>query len=104
MNRPVLWRLLIMGFALLFGIIFSIPNFYGESPAVQVSSIKSTVKLSAKTAAEITKKLSADNVLYDRTSFEENLSGGTLKIRFSSTEEQLKGKDLSIGKKALGIK
>ncbi|OUV02281.1 MAG: protein translocase subunit SecD [Betaproteobacteria bacterium TMED82] len=94
MNKPELWRLMIMAVAVTFGVVFSVPNFYGESPAVQVSSLKSTVKLDTQLADAVTKELQLNSIKFNRTTFEENISGGTLKIRFSSTEEQLKGKDL----------
>ena len=45
MNRYPLWRYGVILLALLFGLIYTLPNFYGESPAVQVSSLKATVKI-----------------------------------------------------------
>jgi preprotein translocase subunit SecD len=29
----------------MFGLIYTLPNFFGEAPAVQVSSVKATVKV-----------------------------------------------------------
>jgi preprotein translocase subunit SecD len=45
MNRYALWKYIVIAVALLLGAIYTLPNFYGESPAVQVSSGKSTVKI-----------------------------------------------------------
>lgn len=49
MNRYPLWKYIIVGFALVFGFIYTLPNFFGESPAVQVSSAKATIKVDIKT-------------------------------------------------------
>ena len=43
MNRYPVWKYAIIVIALLVGIIYTLPNFYGEAPAVQVASVKATV-------------------------------------------------------------
>ncbi|MBC7514705.1 MAG: hypothetical protein H7234_09770, partial [Herminiimonas sp.] len=43
MNRYPLWKYLIIVLALIFGVIYTVPNFFGESPAVQISSGKATL-------------------------------------------------------------
>ena len=43
MNRYPLWKYLVLGAALLIGLIYTLPNFFGEAPAVQVSSARATV-------------------------------------------------------------
>ena len=40
MNRYPWWKYLILGLALLIGLLYTLPNLYGEAPAVQVSSGK----------------------------------------------------------------
>ncbi|MFX6040623.1 hypothetical protein ABTE96_21875, partial [Acinetobacter baumannii] len=45
MNRYSLWTYALIVLALLFGVIYTVPNFFGESPAVQISSAKSTLKV-----------------------------------------------------------
>ena len=49
MNRYPAWRYVVILIALIFGVIFTLPNFFGESPAVQVSSLKATVKVDEDT-------------------------------------------------------
>ena len=44
MNRYPLWKYLIIAFALAVGLLYTLPNFFGEAPAVQVSSVKTAVK------------------------------------------------------------
>ena len=94
MNKPAYWRLAIMGIALLFGLIYTIPNFFGELPAVQISSTKATIKINSKIVDEVQVALAKKNIEHDPIKFENNISGGTIKIRFNSTETQLKAKEI----------
>jgi preprotein translocase subunit SecD len=94
MNKPAYWRLALMGIALLFGLTYSIPNFFGELPAVQISSTKATVKLNSRIVNKIKVALSQRNIEHDPIKFENNISGGTIKIRFNSTESQLKAREI----------
>jgi preprotein translocase subunit SecD len=48
MNRYPLWKYILIAVALALGLLYTLPNFYGEAPAVQVSSIKATVKVDAR--------------------------------------------------------
>ena len=45
MNRYPVWKYAIIAVALAFGLLYTLPNFFGEAPAVQVSSGKATVKI-----------------------------------------------------------
>ena len=78
---------------LVLGVLYTLPNFYGEAPAVQVSSGKSTLKLSPDLAGQLSSQLEAQGIKPDGVFFEETLGGGTLKLRFNSSEEQLKARD-----------
>ncbi len=65
---------------LVLGVLYTLPNFYGEAPAVQVSSGKSTLKLSPDLADRLSSQLEAQGVKPDGVFFEETLGGGTLKL------------------------
>jgi preprotein translocase subunit SecD len=89
MNRYPLWKYAILAFALLVGLLYTVPNFYGEAPAVQVSSGKATLKLDPSFVPRVEKvledaKLKADFVQFD---------GNTVKARFADTDTQIKAKD-----------
>ena len=86
MNKPATWRIVLMFFALIFGLTYSIPNFFGELPAVQVSSTKATVKVTGELIKKIELALSEAKIIHDPIRFENNLSGGTAKIRFDTTD------------------
>ena len=78
---------------LVLGVLYTLPNFYGEAPAVQVSSGKSTLKLSSELADQLASQLAGQGIEPDGVFFEETLGGGTVKLRFNSSEEQLKARD-----------
>ena len=42
MNRYPLWKYILIAVALAIGLLYTLPNFFGEAPAVQVSSVKTT--------------------------------------------------------------
>ena len=45
MNRYPLWKYITVLIAVFIGLLYTLPNFYGESPGVQVSSAKATIKV-----------------------------------------------------------
>src|SRR6478736_2489039 len=57
MNRYPVWKYAIIVIVLLVGLIYSLPNFFGEAPAVQVSAAKSTVKVDAATQSRVEEAL-----------------------------------------------
>ena len=92
MNKPEPWRLLLMFGALCFGLIFTVPNFYGEAPAIQISPGKATVKVKFDLVKQLNEQLNSASISFNKISHTNTIGGGTIKIRFSSTEEQLKAK------------
>ena len=58
MNRYPLWKYLIIAVALIIGVLYTLPNFFGEDPAVQVSAARSTVKVDATTRQRVDQLLS----------------------------------------------
>jgi preprotein translocase subunit SecD len=89
MNRYPLWKYLIVAFALLIGLLYTLPNLFGEAPAVQVSSIKSTVKITAATQTRAEEILAAASIANDGVYLDET----SLRIRFTDTDTQLRAKD-----------
>ena len=89
MNRYPVWKFAIIVIALLLGVVYTLPNFFGEAPAVQVSSSKMSAKVDGATMARVEDALRAANVLPSAVALE----GNSIKARFETTEEQLKAKD-----------
>src|SRR5512132_3642953 len=90
MNRYPLWKYLIVAFALVTGLIYTLPNFFGESPAVQVSSAKVTLKTDTRTLERVESTLKAANVETNGLFLDPN----GVKVRLKDTDTQLKAKDL----------
>ncbi len=89
MNRYPVWKFAIIVIALLLGVVYTLPNFFGEAPAVQVSSSKVSSKVDTATLARVEDALKAANV----PSAAVTLEGTSIKARFETTEQQLKAKD-----------
>ena len=94
MNRYPLWKYIVIVVALLIGGIYTIPNFFGEAPAVQISAGKATVKIDLTTQERVTQLLTQANIENKGIQFERAGNNGTIKIRLSSTDNQLKAKDV----------
>jgi preprotein translocase subunit SecD len=89
MNRYPVWKYVIIVIALLVGAIYTLPNFFGEAPAVQVSSGKATVKIDSSTLARVEQVLSAAGLKPDAVTQDAN----SVKARFDTTDAQLRAKD-----------
>jgi preprotein translocase subunit SecD len=90
MNRYPLWKYLLIAIALAIGFFYTLPNFFGESPAVQVSPLKPTQKIDSAMMGRVEEILGkggikTDGVLQDAAG---------VKARFADTEVQLKAKEL----------
>ena len=96
MNRYPLWLNVLIAVVLLGGFLFALPNFYGESPAVQVSSAKATQKVDDGTLKRVEDALKAGNIGYDEAFLE--ITG--IKVRLKDTDTQLQAKETL--QKALG--
>jgi preprotein translocase subunit SecD len=89
MNRYPLWKYAILLAALLIGLVYTLPNLFGEAPAVQVSSAKVTLKLDKAIEARVQQVLTAAGIQADFVQFE----GNSVKARFNDLDTQSKAKD-----------
>ncbi|QEL65588.1 preprotein translocase subunit [Oryzomicrobium terrae] len=89
MNRYPLWKYITVAVALLLGLIYTLPNFFGESPAVQVSSAKATIKADARLQAQVEDILKTGG--FNATGVQ--LDANSIKVRLADTDTQLKVKD-----------
>lgn len=94
MNRYPLWKYLVILMALAIGFLYTLPNFFGEAPAVQVSSGKATVKVDLATQKQVENLLAAANLKPDGVFFDLNGTSGSVRVRFADTDTQLKAKDV----------
>jgi preprotein translocase subunit SecD len=89
MNRYPIWKYAIIVIALVVGVLYTLPNFFGEAPAVQVSAAKVAVKVDRSTQARVEEALKTAGIAADLVT----LDGTSVKARFVNTEMQLKAKD-----------
>jgi preprotein translocase subunit SecD len=94
MNRYPLWKYLVILVALAIGFLYTLPNFFGEAPAVQVSSGKATVKVDLAVQQQVEGLLAAANLQPDGVFFDQNGTSGSVRVRFADTDTQLKAKDV----------
>jgi preprotein translocase subunit SecD len=90
MNRYPVWKYVILAVALLIGVLYTLPNFFGEVPAVQVSAGKASVRIDASTQGRIEQALAQAGIKPQSVTRDEN----SIKVRLESTDIQLKAKDV----------
>jgi preprotein translocase subunit SecD len=89
MNRYPWWKYAILAVALVVGILFTLPNFFGEAPAVQVSSGRATLKIDETLVPRVERALADAGLKADFVQFD----GQSVKARFADTDTQIKAKD-----------
>ena len=89
MNRYPAWKYILIGVTLAFGLLYTLPNFFPEVPAVQVSSSKATVKIDNALLGSVEEALKSANIAYRGA----ELDPLGVKVKFADTDTQLKAKD-----------
>jgi preprotein translocase subunit SecD len=90
MNRYPLWKYILVLTALLLGLVYSMPNIFGESPAVQITTAKATTKLDPALLGKVEDALKQENIKIDAIFMD---STG-VKVRFADADTQIKAKDV----------
>ncbi|MFC3394761.1 protein translocase subunit SecD [Brenneria rubrifaciens] len=88
LNRYPLWKYLMLIVALTIGLLYALPNLYGEDPAVQVTGARGT-------AASETTLIQVQNVLKEQhiTSKSIALENGAILARFSNPDIQVRARE-----------
>ena len=94
MNRYPLWKYLTVLFAVLVGLLYTLPNLFGESPAVQVSSAKATIKIEPRMLDRVQDILKQAGIKDTGASYEQNGPVGTVRVRLADTDIQIKARDI----------
>ena len=90
LNQYPWWKYLLIGLVLLWGLIFALPNLFGEDPAVQISGARANIAIDAAFQSRVAALLDTDKLPHKRLERESD----RLLIRFSDSEEQLKAADI----------
>src|SRR5437764_1118094 len=94
MNRYTLWKYIVIGIALVVGLVYALPNLFPDVPAVQVSSSKTAVKVDSALLATVEDTLKSAGIAYRG----EALDPTGIKVRFADFDTQVKAKDVLQGK------
>ncbi len=89
MNRYPLWKYLVIGAALLISFVYTLPNFFGEVPAVQVMPVRTTEKVDTGLMQRVESSLTAAGIASIGVAMDER----GVKARFAGTDVQIKAKD-----------
>ena len=90
MNRYPVWKYVVIGVALVIGVVYTLPNFFPEVPAVQVSTSKSSIKIDSATLQTAEDALKAADIPYSGAT----VDATGVKVRFADPDTQLKAKDV----------
>ena len=89
MNRYPLWKYTIIAIAMIVATLYTLPNFFGEVPALQVSPVRATLKADTALQTRASEALAAANI----APVASVLDAGSLRMRFADTDTQLRAKD-----------
>ncbi|HVL58656.1 MAG TPA: protein translocase subunit SecD [Burkholderiaceae bacterium] len=90
MNRYPIWKYAIIAIALVLGFIYSLPNFFPDAPAVQISSARATVQADAATLTRAEQALKQAGISHTGAVIEPT----GIRIRFVDTDTQLRARDV----------
>ncbi len=89
MNRYPLWKYLLIVVTVILGFLYTIPNLFGEIPAVQISTNRQAISIDEQTEKTVNDALAAAHIQHNGMF----IADGSLKVRFNDTETQLKARD-----------
>ena len=90
MNRFPLWKYVLIGITLVVAFLYSLPNFFGEVPAVQLSPLRAVEKVDTALLGQVETALKSAKLTYTGV----ELAGNSVKVRFANTDNQIKAKDV----------
>ena len=94
MNRYPVWKYILIAVTILLGALFTAPNYFGESPAVQVTSGKSTVKMTSDMAAKVADVLTREGIANDGIAFDGTGTYASVRARFATPDIQFRAKSV----------
>jgi preprotein translocase subunit SecD len=92
MNRYPLWKYILILAAVLLGLLYTAPNYFVDSPALQVTTSKATVKVTSDTVGRVAEALKRDGIPAEGVALEGSGDTSAVRARFTSTDAQFKAK------------
>ena len=96
MNRYPLWKYLLVTAVLALGLLYTLPNFFGDTLAVQISTNRHSLAIDSQTEARVAQALKTAGIADDGMF----IADGSLKVRFIDSQTQMKAR--SVIESALG--
>jgi preprotein translocase subunit SecD len=94
MNRYPVWKYIVIVVAILLGALYTVPNYFGESPAVQVTSGKSTVKMSSDMTVKVADVLTKAGIANDGIAYDGTGNYASVRVRFATPDIQFHAKSV----------
>ncbi len=95
LNRYAWWQYAMIAVVIAVGVLYALPNLFGNDPAVQISSTKTAVKVDQALHDRIQKTLQDAGLTPD--SLELDAVNGRLLVRFENLDQQRQAADLLRG-------
>lgn len=92
MNRFPVWKYILVALVVGAGFLYTLPNFFGEQPAVQVSAARATVKVDPALAPRVEEILSKANLAHNGVFFDADRNP-SVRVRAKDVDTQLRIKD-----------
>jgi len=89
LNRYPLWKYILLVVVIFVGLLYALPNIYGEDPAIQISGTRGN-EVTVDTQKQIQTLLSEREIEAKSITFENN----SILIRVANNDTQLKAKEL----------
>lgn len=90
MNRYPAWKNALVAITLVMGFLYTLPNYFGESPALQIAPVRSGAKADPAMLGRVQDTLTKANIAHAHAVFKEN----SVRVEFADTETQSKAADL----------
>jgi preprotein translocase subunit SecD len=92
MNRYPVWKYIVIAITVLLGALYTAPNYFGESPALQVTSGKSTVKVGSDLSERVDSLLKQEKLAHEAVTLDAAGTHTSVRVRFADTDTQFKAK------------
>ena len=92
MNRYPLWKYILILVAVLVGLLYTAPNYFVDSPALQVTTSKATVKVTSDTVGKVADALKREGIPADAVRLEGSGDSTSVRARFATPDAQFKAK------------
>jgi preprotein translocase subunit SecD len=92
MNRFPLWKYILVAIVVALGFLYTLPNFFGEQPAVQVSAGRATVKVDPALAPRVQDVLAKANLAHQGVFFDQDRNP-SVRVRLNDVDTQLRVKE-----------